>query len=53
MRRLLPMLDQLPFVERYAWFTDACSAGSGCPYSALFTHAGRLTPRGGIYSSQS
>jgi hypothetical protein len=53
MHRLLPMLDRLPFVQRYAWFTDVCSAGSGCPYSALFTHAGGLTARGRIYRSQS
>jgi hypothetical protein len=53
MRTLLPMLNRLPFVERYAWFTDACSAGSGCPYSALYTRAGRLTGLGRIYRSQS
>jgi hypothetical protein len=52
MRRLVAMLDRLPFVQRYAWFTDACST-PGCPYSALMSAAGRLTARGRIYSEQS
>lgn len=50
MRRLLPMLDALSFVERYAWFTDACRSAPGCPYSALLGRGGRLTARGRIFS---
>ena len=53
LRRLLPMLDGLSFVQRYAWFTDYCGAPPGCPYSALFDRSGRLTGRGRIYSPQS
>jgi hypothetical protein len=53
LRRLLPMLDGLSFVQRYAWFTDVCSSSPGCPYSALYDAGGRLTGRGRIYSSQS
>ena len=53
LRRLLPMLDGLGFVQRYAWFTDYCSAAPGCPYSALFDRAGARTPLGRIYSPQS
>ena len=53
LRRLLPMLDGLRFVQRYAWFTDYCSVAPGCPYSALFDRAGALTGRGRIYSPQS
>jgi hypothetical protein len=53
LRRLLPMLDGLTFVQRYAWFTDYCSTAPGCPYSALFDRAGRVTGRGRIYSPQS
>ncbi|HEY2161346.1 MAG TPA: glycosyl hydrolase [Solirubrobacteraceae bacterium] len=52
MRRLVAMLDRLGFVQRYAWFTDAC-ASPGCPYSALVGAGGRLTARGRIYSEQS
>lgn len=53
MRALLPMLDGLRFVQRYAWFTDECRAAPGCPYSALYGAAGRVTGLGRIYSSQS
>jgi hypothetical protein len=53
MRKLLPMLDGLSFVQRYAWFTDECRAAPGCPYSALYDAGGHLTDRGRIYSSQS
>jgi hypothetical protein len=51
MRRLLPMLDGLGFVQRYAWFTDACRSAPGCPYSALLGRGGHLTARGRIFSS--
>ena len=53
LHRLLPMLDGLSFVQRYAWFTDYCGRPPGCPYSALFDRAGALTARGRIYSPQS
>jgi hypothetical protein len=43
MRKLFPMLDELPFVQRYAWFTDACWNDSGCRYSSLFNARGRVT----------
>jgi hypothetical protein len=52
MRSLLPMLDGLRFVGRYAWFTDRCNSVGGCPYSALYDPGGRLSPRGRIYSLQ-
>jgi hypothetical protein len=47
-RRLFAMLDALPYVSRYAWFTDACSKGD-CPYSALLTAAGRPTSVGSAF----
>jgi Glycosyl hydrolase catalytic core len=53
LRRLLPMLDGLSFVERYAWFTDLCSPEHGCPASALFDRRGGLSPRGQIYARAS
>jgi hypothetical protein len=43
MRRLFAMLDALPFVERYAWFTDDCWNDAACRYGSLFTSAGRRT----------
>jgi hypothetical protein len=48
MRRLFAMLDGLPYVARYAWFTDTCSKGD-CPYSALLTDAGRPTRVGSAF----
>ena len=53
MRELLAMLDQLSFVQRYAWFTDNCWRTADCRYGSLFDGRGRLTERGVIYSSLS
>ena len=48
MEKVLPMLDQLEFVERYAWFpSKANSAPLGT--SALFDEQGALTPLGQCY----
>jgi hypothetical protein len=49
MRRVLAMLEALPFVERYAWFTDDCWNRTRCRFSSLFTSAGRLTPAGSTF----
>jgi hypothetical protein len=46
MRRLFAMLDALPFVQRYAWFTDDCWRNPACRYSSLFTGTGHVTPIG-------
>jgi hypothetical protein len=43
MGRLFAMLDALPFVQRYAWFTDDCWNDAGCHSSSLFNGSGRLT----------
>lgn len=53
LRGLLAMLDRLPFVQRYAWFTDACSARQPCPFSALLGRRGKPTALGWIYGSRS
>ena len=50
MKELLPMLERLDFVERYAWFSaspDSAPLGT----SALFNKDGSLTKLGKIYSS--
>lgn len=48
MRDILPALDGLACVERYAWFSaDLSSAPLGT--SALFTESNELTPLGEIY----
>jgi hypothetical protein len=48
MEKVLPMLDRLDFVERYAWFpSKPTSAPLGT--SALFDENGGLTPLGQCY----
>ena len=51
MRKLFAMLDALPFVQRYAWFTDDCWNHRDCRYGSLFTGAGKLSPAGRTYTS--
>jgi hypothetical protein len=48
-RKLFGMLDALPFVERYAWFTDDCWSDRACRFGSLFNSAGRLTPAGAAF----
>jgi hypothetical protein len=48
MRKLFAMLDALPYVARYAWFTDTCSHDD-CRYSALLTAAGWPTSVGSAF----
>jgi hypothetical protein len=49
MRVLFAMLDALPFVERYAWFTDDCFNDARCRLSSLLNSAGSLTPAGSAF----
>jgi hypothetical protein len=52
LRRLLAMLDALPFVERYAWFTDDCWSDGACGrFSSLLTRQGGLTLAGRAFRS--
>jgi hypothetical protein len=51
MRKLFAMLNTLPFVQRYAWFTDDCWNDVACRDSSLFTGKGRLTPAGHEFQS--
>lgn len=46
MRRVFAMLNALPFVQRYAWYTDSCASQPGCRYSSLFSTSGALTAEG-------
>ncbi|HEY7967555.1 MAG TPA: glycosyl hydrolase [Solirubrobacteraceae bacterium] len=46
MRKLFAMLDALPFVQRYSWFTDDCWSDAACRYGSLFTANGRITLAG-------
>ena len=45
-RKLFAMLDALPFVQRYAWFTDDCWNDVACRFGSLFTASGRTTLAG-------
>lgn len=53
MQKLFPMLDALPFVKRYAWFTDNCWNTVGCKTSSLFNGKGGLTTIGRAFESTS
>lgn len=53
MKRLLPVLDGLDFVERYAWFGDNCSHDQGCAYTTLYDASDSLTPMGILYQDPS
>ena len=46
MGKLFAMLDALPFVQRYAWFTDDCWNDVACRYGSLFTANGQTTLAG-------
>lgn len=50
MKELLPALDKLEFVERYAWFSAAVSDRALGP-SALFKDDGSLTELGRVYAA--
>ncbi|HLW94262.1 MAG TPA: glycosyl hydrolase [Solirubrobacteraceae bacterium] len=46
MRKLFGMLDALPFVQRYAWFTDDCWTDIACRFGSLYSANGRTTLAG-------
>jgi hypothetical protein len=46
MHNVFKMLNALPFVQRYAWYTDSCASQSGCKYSSLFSTTGAVTAEG-------
>lgn len=48
LKRLMDMLERLPFVERYAWFADRVSDEYGLG-SIFDPHASRITTMGEIY----
>jgi hypothetical protein len=49
MKEVLPKLEKLDFVERYAWFTSSPDHAKLGP-SALFDHDGNATKLGAFYS---
>lgn len=51
MRSLFAMLNALPFVQHYAWFTDQCWNDAACRTSSLFNGAGRLTAVGRAFQA--
>src|SRR5690606_20965216 len=36
MEEVIPMLDRLSFIERYAWFDDNCSNDPACYYTTIY-----------------
>jgi hypothetical protein len=51
MRQLFPMLNALPFVKRYAWFTDNCSNDPDC-YGSLYDANNQLTSLGRLFQAE-
>jgi len=51
MKAVLPAMNQLPYVQRYAWFSGPQSKTTKVGTSALFTKSGALTAMGRIYST--
>lgn len=51
--QLLPMLESLLFVERYAWFGDNCAHDQGCAYTSLYDLSDRLTATGAAFKDPS
>jgi hypothetical protein len=52
LRRAVALLDSLPFVQRYAWFTDRCWHEVGCQVSGLFSDGrGRETALGRAFAT--
>ncbi len=50
MREVIPQLEALPYVERYAWYSSACRRRPAMSGSFLFDKAGNLTELGRIYA---
>jgi Glycosyl hydrolase catalytic core len=51
MASVFAMLDRLPFVQRYAWFTDDCWNHPDCRFGSLFNARGRLTSAGHVFEA--
>jgi Glycosyl hydrolase catalytic core len=49
-RQVFALLNALPFVQRYAWFTDDCWKQPACRFSSLFDANGRPTAAGEIFA---
>jgi Glycosyl hydrolase catalytic core len=50
MKAVTAMLNALPFVQRYAWFSDNCWSTPACRYGSLFNGRNQLTPIGRAYA---
>lgn len=48
-RGAVPMMESLPYVERYAWFATATTEWEAYRLSSLFDAAGAITPTGIAY----
>ena len=51
MKAVLPAMNRLPYVQRYAWFPATQSKFTALGTSALFNKNGKLTTLGHIYAS--
>ncbi|MDF2838152.1 MAG: polymerase, partial [Paenibacillus sp.] len=51
MREVIPMLESLPFIERYSWFVDSCAHEAACRYTNLYDIDDQITRMGEIYTA--
>ncbi|WP_063780827.1 glycosyl hydrolase [Nonomuraea sp. SBT364] len=51
LQKLVPLLESLPYVERYAWFADNCSHSATCRQSTLYADDDRLTSHGATFAA--
>ena len=49
-RQALALLNSLPFVKRYAWFTDVCQNDTACGFDSLFGDSGTPTSIGDVFA---
>ncbi|GLY18932.1 hypothetical protein Kisp01_59460 [Kineosporia sp. NBRC 101677] len=51
MQKLVPLLESLPYVERYSWFADNCATTESCKYSTLYSSTNELTSLGQAFAA--
>jgi hypothetical protein len=51
LQKVIPLLENLPYVQRYAWFADNCSATAACQNSTLYSTTDKLTTHGVAFAT--
>jgi hypothetical protein len=51
LQKVIPLLENLPYVQRYAWFADNCSTTVACEHSTLYSATDQLTTHGAAFTT--